>query len=118
MGRWMGCLVNDLLDTAQPHDERADGLGQPPVGTGAGIRGSSPYFPLLRSSFSREFPYWQDRGRKVPANGGRSCPAMSAAGRANLLYWPDMSGQSNQWSKMGDTGLEPVTSALSNPLGA
>src|SRR5271155_160880 len=73
-------------------------------------RGVSPYctraFPLLS-------PYWQDRGRKTPANRVRACPPLTSPGRAYLQCWPDMSGHSNQWSKMGDTGLEPVTSALS-----
>jgi hypothetical protein len=54
--------------------------------------------------FPRESPYWQDRGRKVPANGVRSCPAMSGLRTANPLSWPGMSGYVHQSGAIGEIG--------------
>jgi hypothetical protein len=54
------------------------------VGTGAGGSRLVPLFPLSRSSFPLFFPYWQDRGRKVPANGGRPLSG-------HVRPWPDES---------------------------
>jgi hypothetical protein len=116
MGRWMGCLVNDLLDTARPHDERADGLGQPPVGTGAGIRGSSPYFPPIALEL---FPYFSPIGRtevgkslQTLAARVRLCPASERQIPCTGLVCPNtrtVSGDGRYWLEVADI---PCKSAL------
>jgi hypothetical protein len=83
-------------------------LGQTPV-----VQARAPIFPYC----ARAFPYFSPIGRievgkslQTLAAPVRPCPPL--AGR---ISWagrtcPDMSGQSNQWSRMGDTGSIRPTS--------
>jgi hypothetical protein len=75
------------------------------VWTDAGGSGSSPYFPPIHSGLSVYFPPIDrievGKSLQMVAAPVRPCPLLagqiSCAGR-------DMSGHSNQWSRMGDTG--------------
>jgi hypothetical protein len=77
----------------------------------------SPYFPPIHSGLSAHFPpIGRTKVRKslqTLAAPVRPCPWLTRRIPCTGLVFPVVTGASNQCPAMGDTGLEPVTSALS-----
>jgi hypothetical protein len=77
----------------------------------------SPYFPPIHSGLSVYFPpIGRTKVRKslqTLAAPVRRCPWLTRRIPCTGLVFPVVTGASNQCPAMGDTGLEPVTSALS-----